>query len=40
LPLHSKIEFIIDELLVILPGIQRKKIEVFDEEETESNSDY
>lgn len=40
IPLHKKIEFIIDDLLALTPGAKRKIVSYEPEEETESDSDY
>jgi hypothetical protein len=40
LPLHKKIEFVIDDLLVLVPGAKRVEVSFDPEEETVSDTDY
>ena len=40
IPLHNKIEYIIDDLFVLIPGAKRTLVSFEPEEETESDSDY
>lgn len=40
LELHKKIEFVIDDLLVLVPGLTRKVVNYDPEEETVSDTDY